>query len=167
MFHPPSTRVARRAWSPYIPKLFRHSFELSYLQKPTTITLSAFCSAGTKVYEEANRDITGWTGTDCSMPMCTQGFFDPFCTDLPQAPGGEVCARRYTSCEHSTQSCTIMTTHASVCTLSITPHDVSVIDYRKTDSPSSNASLPSEPPKLLNKSFQLERSLHSKPPLLC
>eukprot|EP00903_Cladosiphon_okamuranus_P018631 g17149.t3 len=46
-----------------------------------------------QVYEDANRDITGWTGTDCSMPMCTQGFFDPFCTDLPQAPGGEGCFR--------------------------------------------------------------------------
>lgn len=43
-----------------------------------------------QVYEDANRDVTGWTGTDCSMPMCAQGFFDPFCTDLPQAPGGEV-----------------------------------------------------------------------------
>ena len=43
-----------------------------------------------QVYEGATRDLTGWTGTDCSMPICVQGFFDPFCTDLPQAPGGEV-----------------------------------------------------------------------------
>lgn len=51
-----------------------------------------------QVYEGANRDITGWTGTDCSMPMCTQGFFDPFCTDLAQAPGGEVLCPRDTTC---------------------------------------------------------------------
>jgi hypothetical protein len=35
------------------------------------------------------RGQTGWTGSDCSMPMCTQGFYDPFCADLPQAPGGK------------------------------------------------------------------------------
>lgn len=58
--------------------------------RATTSASSAFYPAETQVYEEANRDTTGWTGTDCSMPMCTQGFFDPFCTDLPQAPGGEV-----------------------------------------------------------------------------
>ncbi|CAM9450628.1 unnamed protein product [Ascophyllum nodosum] len=46
-----------------------------------------------QVYEGATRDLTGWTGTDCSMPICVQGFFDPFCTDLPQAPGGEGCFR--------------------------------------------------------------------------
>ena len=44
-------------------------------------------------YKGALRGTTGWTGTDCSMPMCVQGFFDPFCTDLPQAPGGEGCYR--------------------------------------------------------------------------
>ena len=27
------------------------------------------------------------------MPICVQGFFDPFCTGLPQAPGGEGCYR--------------------------------------------------------------------------
>lgn len=32
-------------------------------------------------------------GTDCSMPMCSQGYYDPFCTGLPQAPGGEGCYR--------------------------------------------------------------------------
>lgn len=46
-----------------------------------------------KVHSEAPRSVTGWTGTDCSMPMCSQGYFDPFCTDLPQAPGGEGCYR--------------------------------------------------------------------------
>ena len=44
-------------------------------------------------HEEANRGMTGWTGTDCTMPICMQGFFDPFCTDLPAAPGGEGCYR--------------------------------------------------------------------------
>jgi hypothetical protein len=44
-------------------------------------------------HEQTNRGMTGWTGTDCSMPICVQGFFDPFCTDLPQAPGGEGCYR--------------------------------------------------------------------------
>lgn len=72
-------------------------------QEPTTSTLSAFSALPQpQVYEEANRDTTGWTGTDCSMPMCTQGFFDPFCTDLPQAPGGEVRTARSISCKHST-----------------------------------------------------------------
>lgn len=46
-----------------------------------------------KAHPEGSRGITGWTGTDCSMPMCVQGYFDPFCTDLPQAPGGEGCYR--------------------------------------------------------------------------
>lgn len=45
------------------------------------------------VHPEAPRGITGWTGTDCSMPMCAHGYYDPFCTDLPQAPGGEGCYR--------------------------------------------------------------------------
>ena len=44
-------------------------------------------------HSEAPRAITGWTGSDCSMPMCAQGYYDPFCTDLPQAPGGEGCYR--------------------------------------------------------------------------
>uniref|UniRef100_A0A7S2AR06 EGF-like domain-containing protein n=1 Tax=Octactis speculum TaxID=3111310 RepID=A0A7S2AR06_9STRA len=46
-----------------------------------------------RAYPESPRGITGWTGTDCSLPMCIQGFFDPFCTDLDQAPGGEGCYR--------------------------------------------------------------------------
>jgi hypothetical protein len=40
-----------------------------------------------------SRGVTGWTGSDCSIPMCSQGYFDPFCTMLPQAPGGEGCYR--------------------------------------------------------------------------
>ncbi|KAG5183802.1 hypothetical protein JKP88DRAFT_257596 [Tribonema minus] len=46
-----------------------------------------------KVYPDAVRGRTGWGGTDCSMPMCVQGHFDPFCGGLPQAPGGEGCFR--------------------------------------------------------------------------
>jgi hypothetical protein len=46
-----------------------------------------------EVYEECDRAPTGWTGSDCSIPMCAQGYFDPFCTDLPQAPAGEGCYR--------------------------------------------------------------------------
>jgi hypothetical protein len=45
------------------------------------------------VHPEASKAKTGWTGSDCSMPMCSQGYYDPFCTDLPQAPGGEGCYR--------------------------------------------------------------------------
>jgi hypothetical protein len=44
-------------------------------------------------HSEASRGTTGWTGSDCSIPMCVQGYFDPFCTDLPQAPAGEGCYR--------------------------------------------------------------------------
>jgi hypothetical protein len=44
-------------------------------------------------HPEMPKQETGWTGSDCSMPMCTQGIYDPFCTDLPQAPGGEGCYR--------------------------------------------------------------------------
>lgn len=46
-----------------------------------------------QVHPGATRGLTGWTGTDCSMPVCVQGYFDPFCTDLPNAPGGEGCYR--------------------------------------------------------------------------
>lgn len=45
------------------------------------------------VHPESARGLTGWTGTDCSIPMCIQGFFDPFCTDLDQAPAGQGCYR--------------------------------------------------------------------------
>eukprot|EP00598_Pedospumella_elongata_P012679 CAMPEP_0185006192 /NCGR_PEP_ID=MMETSP1098-20130426/83933_1 /TAXON_ID=89044 /ORGANISM="Spumella elongata, Strain CCAP 955/1" /LENGTH=2045 /DNA_ID=CAMNT_0027534327 /DNA_START=353 /DNA_END=6490 /DNA_ORIENTATION=+ len=46
-----------------------------------------------QVHPTTARGLTGWTGTDCSMPMCTQGYYDPFCGDLPQAPGAEGCFR--------------------------------------------------------------------------
>ena len=40
---------------------------------------------------------TGWQGTDCTMPICVQGYFDPYCSGpikgIPQAPGGEGCYR--------------------------------------------------------------------------
>eukprot|EP01038_Epipyxis_sp_PR26KG_P004469 gene4469-6320_t len=45
------------------------------------------------VHPEASRGLTGWTGSDCSIPMCMQGYYDPFCSDLPQAPAGEGCYR--------------------------------------------------------------------------
>lgn len=46
-----------------------------------------------EVYENSPIGETGWGGTDCSMPVCVQGFFDPLCNDLPEAPGGEGCYR--------------------------------------------------------------------------
>jgi len=45
-----------------------------------------------KVHTEADRGLTGWTGTDCSMPMCMQGYFDPVC-NASAAPGKEGCYR--------------------------------------------------------------------------
>ena len=45
-----------------------------------------------RVHYQAERGLTGWTGTDCSIPICVQGFYDPFC-DGPYAPGGEGCYR--------------------------------------------------------------------------
>ena len=45
-----------------------------------------------EVHQEAERGLTGWTGTDCSMPMCMQGYYDPFC-DSSAAPGNEGCYR--------------------------------------------------------------------------
>ena len=45
-----------------------------------------------KKHEEAGRGMTGWTGTDCSMPVCVQGYYDPFCK-IGAAPGGEGCYR--------------------------------------------------------------------------
>jgi len=43
--------------------------------------------------EHTLRGKTGWMGTDCSTPICSQGYYDPFCTDVEQAPGGEGCYR--------------------------------------------------------------------------
>lgn len=45
-----------------------------------------------KVHKEAERGLTGWTGTDCSMPMCMQGYYDPDC-NVSTAPGREGCYR--------------------------------------------------------------------------
>ena len=42
------------------------------------------------VHKEAEQDLTGWSGTDCSMPMCIQGYFDPDC-NVSAAPGREGC----------------------------------------------------------------------------
>lgn len=44
-------------------------------------------------HSHADRGITGWHGQDCSNPICTQGYYDPFCTDNPQARGGGGCYR--------------------------------------------------------------------------
>ena len=44
-------------------------------------------------FPNAAGGLTGWKGTDCTMPICVQGYFDPYCTNLPQAPGGEGCFR--------------------------------------------------------------------------
>jgi len=46
-----------------------------------------------EMHVDSPRGPTGWTGTDCSIPMCVQGHFDPFCTTSPQAPAGEGCYR--------------------------------------------------------------------------
>ena len=43
-----------------------------------------------KHHDNVERDLTGWSGTDCSMPICVQGYFDPFC-NISYAPGGEGC----------------------------------------------------------------------------
>jgi len=45
-----------------------------------------------KVHSDAARGLTGWTGTDCSMPMCMQGYYDPTCS-ATAAPGKEGCYR--------------------------------------------------------------------------
>lgn len=45
-----------------------------------------------EVHPEAERGLTGWSGTDCSMPMCIQGSFDPFC-NVSEAQGNEGCYR--------------------------------------------------------------------------
>lgn len=45
------------------------------------------------IYPQSPAGVTGWTGSDCTIPMCIQGFYDPFCTDLPEAPAGQGCYR--------------------------------------------------------------------------
>mmetsp|Transcript_19489 Transcript_19489/g.39726 ORF Transcript_19489/g.39726 Transcript_19489/m.39726 type:complete len:157 (+) Transcript_19489:580-1050(+) len=46
-----------------------------------------------KVHEDAERGLTGYTGTDCSIPMCMQGYYDPDCDQPEFAPGREGCYR--------------------------------------------------------------------------
>lgn len=46
-----------------------------------------------KFPQHAEGGITGWTGTDCSTPICTQGFFDPDCKDNSVIMEGEGCYR--------------------------------------------------------------------------
>jgi len=43
--------------------------------------------------KSAGKGMTGWGGSDCSMPICVQGYFDPECGDNPFAIGGEGCYR--------------------------------------------------------------------------
>lgn len=45
------------------------------------------------MHDEAERGLTGWTGTDCSMPICVQGYYDPACDEPEFAPGREGCYR--------------------------------------------------------------------------
>jgi hypothetical protein len=32
--------------------------------------------------------MTGWTARDCTMAMCTQGYADSTCKNVPPGPGG-------------------------------------------------------------------------------
>ena len=50
------------------------------------------CIQLVSILSKVERGLTGWTGTDCSMPMCIQGFFDPTC-NVSAAPGKEGCYR--------------------------------------------------------------------------
>ena len=44
------------------------------------------------VQTKSKKALTGWTGTDCSIPICVQGYYDPHCKGL-SAMGGEGCYR--------------------------------------------------------------------------
>ena len=46
-----------------------------------------------KVHEQVERGLTGWEGTDCSIPICIQGYFDPECNHTLAAQGKEGCYR--------------------------------------------------------------------------
>ena len=50
------------------------------------------CIQQVSILSKVERGLTGWTGTDCSMPICIQGFFDPTC-NVSAAPGNEGCYR--------------------------------------------------------------------------
>ena len=43
-------------------------------------------------HRSADRAVTGWTGSDCSTPICVQGFYDPKCEES-FARGREGCYR--------------------------------------------------------------------------
>ncbi len=50
------------------------------------------------VHPDTPRRVTGYNGTDCSMAMCAQGFYDRLCRDVPGgvksvSSGGEGCYR--------------------------------------------------------------------------
>ena len=46
-----------------------------------------------KTHPNAERGLTGYMGTDCSMPMCVQGSYDPECESTLSAIGREGCFR--------------------------------------------------------------------------
>ncbi len=47
-----------------------------------------------ETYPDANRGgLTGYMGTDCSIPMCVQGSYDPDCDSRLSGMGGEGCFR--------------------------------------------------------------------------
>jgi hypothetical protein len=46
---------------------------------------------GAKLQRDRPDAMTGYMGTDCSIPICVQGWYDPTCLDV--APGGEGCYR--------------------------------------------------------------------------
>ena len=41
-------------------------------------------------HQGVDREMTGWGGSDCSMPICVQGYYDPECTDNLFSIGGQV-----------------------------------------------------------------------------
>jgi hypothetical protein len=46
-----------------------------------------------QTYPHVDQGMTGWTGSDCSIPICTQGYYDPDCNDSSVGFGGEGCYR--------------------------------------------------------------------------
>lgn len=45
-----------------------------------------------KVHPKAERGLTGWTGADCTMPICVQGYYDQIC-NLSTTSENEGCFR--------------------------------------------------------------------------
>ena len=37
--------------------------------------------------------MTGYGGSDCSMPICVQGYYDPTCVGIDASQGGQGCYR--------------------------------------------------------------------------